>query len=321
MRLEKFAEAKRSLPPPDDEMSKLYKLKKWFSLEDAAKRLSSGLGESVTTADVLQLVVEGHIPLSWYARHVPAERVAKACLLNYLNPVRQFLEDGKAPEQYVGEVWWHGEWAYRAHTGLKDGDVLKPYASLDWTALHGKQVVEHIEGLYRLELGECGALKDWVHSLLTNTGGELITLDGYFVSDAEGTMWRILEHSPGGKYKAPDGTTKKMESFYHPSGEFPDPAELVIQRTDIEAFEACLAQGDQATPAETGPRERQTHLNIVAGLLGLILGKTPAGKRQSVFESQAAVIEALLAHHEGKQGITKRTLEEKFAQAKRGFGS
>jgi hypothetical protein len=302
-------------------MSKLYKLKEWFSLEDAAKRLSSGLGEPVMTEDVLQLVVEGHIPLSWYARHVPAERVAKACVLYYINPVRKFIEKDTAPEQYVGEVRWHGDWAYRAHTNLKDGDVLKPYANLDWTSLQGKQVVEHIEGLFRLELGECGALKDWVHSLLTNTGGELITLDGYFVSDAEGTMWRILEHNPGGKYKAPDGTVKKLEPFYHPSGEFPDPAELVFQRTDIEAFEADVAQGNQAAPAKTGPRERQTLLNIVAGMLDLMLGKTPAGNPQSVFKSQAAVIDALLAHHEGKQGITKRTLEEKFAQAKRGLAT
>jgi hypothetical protein len=302
-------------------MSKLYKLKEWFSLDDAAKRLSSGLGEPVSSDDLLQLVIEGHIPLSWYARHIPAERVAKACMLYYLNPARKFFEKDAPPKQYVGEVWWHGEWAYRAHTELKDGDVLKPYANLDWTPLHGKQVVERIEGLYRMELDECGALKDWVHSLLTNTGGELITLDGYFVSDAEGTMWRILEHNPGGKYKTPDGTVKKLEPFYHPGGQFPDPAELVIQRADIEAFEARVARGDQAGPGETGPRERQTLLNIIGGLLTLLLGKTPAGKAQSVFENQAAVIDALLAHFVGKPGISKRTLEDKLAQAKRNLTS
>lgn len=47
-------------------MSKLYKLKEWFSLEDAAKRLSSELGGTVSTDDVLQLIIEGHLPLSWY---------------------------------------------------------------------------------------------------------------------------------------------------------------------------------------------------------------------------------------------------------------
>jgi hypothetical protein len=47
------------------------------------------------------------------------------------------------------------------------------------------------------------------------------------------------------------------------------------------------------------------------------LGKSPAGKPQSVFDNQAAIIAALLGHHEGKPGISARTLEEKFAAGKR----
>lgn len=300
-------------------MSTLYKLKEWFSLEDAAKRLSSGLAEPVSRDDVIQLVIEGHLPISWFARHVPAEQVAQSCFLYYLLP--PVFEKENRPQNYVGPVIWHGDYAYRAHENAKEGDVLRPYAGLSWSSIHGEQVVEQIDGVYRLELDECGALNDWVHSLLTNTGGKLISLDGYFVSDAKGTMWRILEHNPGGEYKTQDGTVRKVKPFYHPSGMFPDPAELVIRRADIEAFEARVAQGDQTIRPETGPRERQTLLNILAGLLGLMLGKTPAGKSQSVFGSQAAIIEALLAHYEGKSGITKRTLEEKFAQAKRGFGA
>ena len=300
-------------------MSKLYKLKEWFSLEDAAKRLSSGLGEPVGVDDVLQLVIEGHLPLSWFARHVPADRVAQSCYLYHL--VAPIFEREYEPKVYVGPVMWNGDYAYRTHVGFKKGDVLKPYAVLEWESVHGKQVVERLDGVYRLELAECGAFKEWVHSLLTKTGGELITLVGYFVSDADGTMWQILEHSPGGKYTALDGTIKKVESSYLPSGEFPDPAELVIQRADIEAFEAHMAQGNQAAPRDTGPRERQTLLNIIGGLLTLLLGKTSAGKARSVYENQTAVIDALLAYFEDKPGISKRTLEDKLAQAKRNLVS
>lgn len=70
-------------------------------------------------------------------------------------------------------------------------------------------------------------------------------------------------------------------------------------------------------------RAETTYLNIIGGLLALMLGKSPAGKPQSVFNDQTAIISALLAHYgEGseqktKQGITKRTLEEKFAAANR----
>jgi len=65
------------------------------------------------------------------------------------------------------------------------------------------------------------------------------------------------------------------------------------------------------------PRAETTYLNIIGGLLALMLGKSPAGKAQSVFNNQAAIISALLAHHADKPGIAQRTLEEKFAAANR----
>jgi hypothetical protein len=68
------------------------------------------------------------------------------------------------------------------------------------------------------------------------------------------------------------------------------------------------------TPSD---RAETTYLNIIGGLLGLLLGRTPADKPQSVFSSQAAIISALLAHYGGKPGISDTTLEGKFAEAKR----
>lgn len=75
-----------------------------------------------------------------------------------------------------------------------------------------------------------------------------------------------------------------------------------------------------AAANETRSRE-STYLNIIGALLELMLGKTPADKPQSVFKSQAAIIDALLAHHAGKPGISKTTLEAKFADARRQLNS
>jgi hypothetical protein len=88
------------------------------------------------------------------------------------------------------------------------------------------------------------------------------------------------------------------------------------ERDDLESERNSLrAMVDkQAAPGE---RAETTYLNIVGGLLALLTGKTTVGEPQSVFASQAAVISALLAHHEGKPGISARTLEDKFAEAKR----
>jgi len=70
-----------------------------------------------------------------------------------------------------------------------------------------------------------------------------------------------------------------------------------------------------------GARAETTYLNIIGGLLGLMLGKSPAGIAQSVFQNQGAIISALLAHHGDKPGISDSTLENKFAEANRSIRS
>lgn len=75
--------------------------------------------------------------------------------------------------------------------------------------------------------------------------------------------------------------------------------------------------GDGGEDKPLASRAETTYLNIIGGLLALMLGKSPAGNPQSVFDNQAAIISALLAHHADKPGIAQRTLEEKFAAAKR----
>lgn len=54
--------------------SKIYKLKKWLSLEDTAKRLSIEFGEEISIGDVLQLAIDQHLKISvdfphdWYGK-------------------------------------------------------------------------------------------------------------------------------------------------------------------------------------------------------------------------------------------------------------
>lgn len=49
-------------------MNGLNNLKKWYSLEEAAKRLSVTFGNEVTIKDVLQLMIENQIGIYWYLR-------------------------------------------------------------------------------------------------------------------------------------------------------------------------------------------------------------------------------------------------------------
>ena len=84
--------------------------------------------------------------------------------------------------------------------------------------------------------------------------------------------------------------------------------------TEAAALKACI---EKMTPAanEPGDRAETTFLNIIGGLLGLMLGESPAGIKQSVYINQAAIISALLGHYGDKRGISSRTLDDKFAAA------
>lgn len=92
--------------------------------------------------------------------------------------------------------------------------------------------------------------------------------------------------------------------------------EMDAMRRERDSLRAMVEK--TSTPGE---RAETTYLNTIAGMMELMLGETPAGLPQSVFKNQAAIINALLGHFEGKPGISVRTLEDKFAAAKRSLAA
>lgn len=92
---------------------------------------------------------------------------------------------------------------------------------------------------------------------------------------------------------------------------------LRVTLEEWEQFEAeALSQVASRQDATLGERAETTYLNIIGGLLGLLLGKSPSGNPYSSFKTQAAVIAALLGNYPAKAGLSERTLQQKFAEAK-----
>ncbi|MNE67065.1 hypothetical protein D3C80_1626530 [compost metagenome] len=87
----------------------------------------------------------------------------------------------------------------------------------------------------------------------------------------------------------------------------------------LKTHAACAADVERANMP--GPRSESTYLNIVGGLLTLLLGRAPSGTPYSSFLTQEAVISAMVAHHGHAMGITERTLQAKFALARRNLQS
>ncbi len=94
---------------------------------------------------------------------------------------------------------------------------------------------------------------------------------------------------------------------------------LKSERDALVAERDALAEQIK-NPQDPGPRAQTTYLNIIGAMVAVVLGKSPAGKPNSVFNSQSAVIDQILAHYEGKPGISRRSLEEKFAEGKKSLG-
>lgn len=93
------------------------------------------------------------------------------------------------------------------------------------------------------------------------------------------------------------------------------------QLHDLQAQHKALLKQSSEAPACTkrpiSDRAEATYLNIIGGMLNLMLGRSPSGTPYSSFKTQEAVVTALVAHHSGAMGIAERTLNGKFATARR----
>lgn len=70
-----------------------------------------------------------------------------------------------------------------------------------------------------------------------------------------------------------------------------------------------------STRGQLSERSEHTYLQIIGALLNTFLDVSPSGKPLSVFKNQTAIVDALTARHKDFPGLSKRTLDEKFAAA------
>ena len=79
-------------------------------------------------------------------------------------------------------------------------------------------------------------------------------------------------------------------------------------------------QSEIIKPALISRKKYENNLNIVAALLAYIKGETKGIQEHSSFSSEADLIEVIEAEYKDHaHGLSKRTLEDKFAEAKQFF--
>jgi hypothetical protein len=347
------------------QVSKLFNLKEWLTLYDAARHLSIVFGEEVTQADVLRLALDKRLTLSVdFVNHANARKgkliPIEQCKFRILPSLA--VDKSKIPLDLPLNAISRADLdklALNIRNALDAGELIlvgedMRYRDSEFLALDG--AVESISGVWDLPMVGAEVL-DVDHRYQTETGGPSVTLvniEGAFVErddvvcqlqadfddneyeagskiSGERLEQRIREenlpkkradelraHFKTLRQQLKERWKRKLSSRYYPAASLPTDAVYVVRTASLRAFEqSVLDNPSSSNDRPLGRREETTLLNIAGGLLGLLLGKSPGGKPHSVFKSQAAIIDALVATYPGRPGMSKRTLEEKLALARR----
>jgi len=201
-------------------MSKLFNLKEWLTVADAARHLSIVFGEEVTEADVLRFALDGHLRLSVNfvnGTHACQGKIAsweetKWTLVPSLgkqlrfNPELSTVNARQTPPNLL---------ALFNETPEDEMDKFLPLMkSLDIDGerfLNIEKEVKTIWGVWGLPM-LCGERLDIEHQYQQLTGGPAITnenMDGTFVEGHGGIMCQIMESFDSNPYQT--GSNAQLE--------------------------------------------------------------------------------------------------------------
>lgn len=260
-------------------MSKLFKFKPWLAVPDAARHLSVIFEEEVREEDLFRLALDGKLTLSVVFPDAP------------LGVLFEPVTDDEIEFHDLPSL--NGEGIVRVPTRAI---TLAPSGS--W--LQKQEKIFPLEDDWPYDLAMIGGeVADVRHEYWLRVGGEreqTTSLDGTFVRDANRFIC-LQAKLPG---------EKGEPASYYPLGGLPENGMLVVTPASLNRLAALVNEPAMAVSEKPlATRERTNLLNIVGALLELNGTK------------EAAIISTLLERYPDKPGIKKRTLEEKFAEAKR----
>lgn len=205
-------------------MSKLFKLKEWLSVADAARHLTIAFGEEVIEADVLRLALDGHLQLSVnFVNHaqarcgqiVPWEETEWLLTLPFINTPTKKLEQENNPDKILKcppklQALWN-------EIPLNErGELIPILRSLnidDERFLTLSDKVVTITGVWDLSMIGNEQL-DIEHAYQNLTGGPAVTLqgiDGAFVHKSDEQMYQLQEDFDDNVYQS--GSTADLEQL------------------------------------------------------------------------------------------------------------
>lgn len=189
-------------------MKKLFNLKEWLTVDQAARFLTALFQEDVTEADVLRLALDGHLRLSVnFVNHATARKMRVVPI----EEARFVIIDHDSSERFEfrgREVEFPTRIDYltdEIKKGAADGSLgLHPMGD----RLNEREVLEYEDGISDLTgvwdlLMIGGEALDVEHMYQMRTGGPEVTLTemgGTFVRSRKGDIFKILESYEDNEY-------------------------------------------------------------------------------------------------------------------------
>jgi hypothetical protein len=264
-------------------MSKLFKLKKWLTVPDAAKHLTTVFGEEVTEADVLRFALDGELKLSIQLVNGAYGRPCVPVNIEELewDEMPNLCGVGVLKIPKHGRIWQDGKGVFQ---------VLKGVTQLDdsvWDL--------PMTGGERVDV-------EFRYQLLTN-GPEVttISLEGVLIECTNGDLFEVQTRYARSKQ---DILTKPFlhPDDFHAAGGLPDDGVFVVRIGALTDFIQSVNEEQPITEKPLGTTERNTLLTIIAAMAKEAkLNIDPPGKAAGYIEGLTAQLGAR---------VSKRAIED-----------
>jgi hypothetical protein len=257
-------------------VSKLFKLKEWVTIPDAARHLSQIVNEPVCEADILQMALDGHLKISVNFPNRAEARIGR--VIPYKDVPRKVLPtlDGKGTVTYL------------------DGYLLNdsPEGTMpdsETPFIHFQKEVVSIDGIWDLAMqgNERFDIEFDLQQLIDGPEVTMLNIEGTFLNRSDGTWAALQEKFPDRVTENDDGESKTVKGSYYPAGGLGTDCTRVIRVSEIMSLQAKLEGSALDKPVST--RERNTLLTIIGVLCkeaGFDYSRT--AKTAGLIESAAA---------------------------------
>lgn len=186
-------------------MSKLFKLKEWVTIPDAARHLSQIVNEPVCEADILQMALDGHLKISVNFPNRAEARIGR--VIPYKDVPRKVLPtlDGKGTVTYL------------------DGYLLNdsPEGTMpdsETPFIHFQKEVVSIDGIWDLAMqgNERFDIEFDLQQLIGGPEVTMLNIEGTFLNRSDGTWAALQEKFPDRVTENDDGESKTVKGSYYP---------------------------------------------------------------------------------------------------------